>query len=618
MSFLSTLRNLLRSPRKPRRSRRPASRRLSWRPMVEILEDRTCPSGTWTELAPAGPAPLARYGHNAVEDQAHDRMIVFGGEPTFGNLGGLNDVWVLSHADGVGGTPTWTQLTPLGTPPSGRDDASAVYDPSSNEMIVFGGDTTRGYTTGLTNDTWVLTNADGLGGTPQWIQLAPSGTPPETRWDAGAAYDVANNRMIIVGGHATGALHDVWVLENANGLTGIPTWIELNPAGTAPPYGYEPVGYDPASNRVIVFDTSADNTTRVLSNANGLGGTPVWTELSPTGTPPSPRAFFGSVYDPAMNQMTVFGGTKVNTGFCNEVYTLAHANGLGGTPAWTQVSAGSPAPDPRLHTTAVFNPTSRIMTVFGGTNETSAIFGDVWVIALSTSSTATAGGTEGSLNSSVLSGATFTDANPGDHSADMTAVITWGDNGPTSLGVVSYSAGVYTVAGAHLHRGGHVPHQHRGQRRRRQYDHDQRHGHGSRSCRRADRWLHRDGGRGRQFWDADGGDVHRSGRARSRRRLLGDDRLGRRLQLGGHHHPVEWRLHRPGQSYLHRGQRAVQPGFQPLPDHRDHPPRSRAGCDGNQHSDGQQGEHEHDDDLFDRRHVGARPKRYFHGRGQRH
>ena len=42
--------------------------------------------------------------------------------------------------------------------------------------------------------------------------------------------------------------------------------------------------------------------------------------------------------------------------------------------------------------------------------------------ALGGSSAAVAGGTEGATNSSVLSGATFTDANPGDHSGDMTAV----------------------------------------------------------------------------------------------------------------------------------------------------------------------------------------------------
>ncbi|MGO8748676.1 MAG: hypothetical protein ACLQNE_22120 [Thermoguttaceae bacterium] len=72
---------------------------------------------------------------------------------------------------------------------------------------------------------------------------------------------------------------------------------------------------------------------------------------------------------------------------------------------------------------------------------------------LTGSTTAVAGGTENAANSSVLSGATFTDANPGNQTADMTATITWGDNGPTSLGTVSYNAGsgVYTVGGSHTY-----------------------------------------------------------------------------------------------------------------------------------------------------------------------
>ncbi len=231
-------------------------------------------------------------------------MIVFGGESTFGNGGGLNDVWVLSNADGVGGTPAWTQLTPLGTPPSGRQNASAVYDPSSNEMIIFGGDQTRGYNGGDANDTWVLTHADGLGGTPQWIQLNPAGTLPIPRRQAGAVYDVAHYRMIVVGGITTSAgierLYDVCVLENANGLTGTPTWTEFSP-GTVPPIVYVPVVYDPASNRLVMLDNNFDGDTWVLSNADGLGGTPAWTQLSTTGTPPSSQGF-GAVYDPATNQ----------------------------------------------------------------------------------------------------------------------------------------------------------------------------------------------------------------------------------------------------------------------------------------------------------------------------
>src|SRR6185295_16969694 len=69
---------------------------------------------------------------------------------------------------------------------------------------------------------------------------------------------------------------------------------------------------------------------------------------------------------------------------------------------------------------------------------------------LTGSNTATAGGTEGATDSSVLAGATFTDANPGDHTEDFTATIHWGD-GQDSAGAVSYSGGVYTVDGTHTY-----------------------------------------------------------------------------------------------------------------------------------------------------------------------
>ena len=70
--------------------------------------------------------------------------------------------------------------------------------------------------------------------------------------------------------------------------------------------------------------------------------------------------------------------------------------------------------------------------------------------ALTGSSAATAAGREGATDSSVLAGATFTDSNPGNHTADFTATINWGDSG-TSSGTVSYDSGVYTVSGSHTY-----------------------------------------------------------------------------------------------------------------------------------------------------------------------
>ena len=65
-----------------------------------------------------------------------------------------------------------------------------------------------------------------------------------------------------------------------------------------------------------------------------------------------------------------------------------------------------------------------------------------------TSSTVAASGTEGASTGSIVL-ATFTDANPGNNTADMTATINWGGAGSGSTsGTVTYSGGTYTVTGS--------------------------------------------------------------------------------------------------------------------------------------------------------------------------
>ena len=90
----------------------------------------------WTQLAPSGTAPSARSRHTAVYDAVGNRMIAFGGTDSSSFF---NDVWVLSNANGSGGTPAWTQLAPSGTAPPAREAPAAVYDAAGNRMIVFGG-----------------------------------------------------------------------------------------------------------------------------------------------------------------------------------------------------------------------------------------------------------------------------------------------------------------------------------------------------------------------------------------------------------------------------------------------------------------------------------------------
>ncbi len=79
------------------------------------------------------------------------------------------------------------------------------------------------------NDVWVAP----LSAPRTWAQLSPSGTPPASRTQQAAIYDAANGRLIVFGGLSdAGPLNDVWALF----LNGPPTWIELTPAGDAPPF----------------------------------------------------------------------------------------------------------------------------------------------------------------------------------------------------------------------------------------------------------------------------------------------------------------------------------------------------------------------------------------------
>jgi galactose oxidase-like protein len=295
----------------------------------------------WTTVIPNGAlgSPVGRTFHTAVYDAANSRMIVFGGCAFTGDLCSnyLNDVWVLTNANGVSGTPTWTQLAPTGAPPAPRWGQAAAYDPVNNRMIVYGGDNQHI----VFSDTWVLSNANGLSGTPTWTQLSPSGGPPEGQDSPSIVYDASNNLLIEFGGAAQNFGHDtnsVWTLSNANGVGGAPVWKKILANGSAgsPPKrdGFVSV-YDSANNRMVVFGGNADTPTGfpglndawVLADANGVSGTPQWTKLAPAGTKPGGRTAHVGGYDSTNNRLIIYGGGSWDADFFS-TWVLTGANGL--------------------------------------------------------------------------------------------------------------------------------------------------------------------------------------------------------------------------------------------------------------------------------------------------
>jgi hypothetical protein len=292
----------------------------------------------WIQLAPTGGPPADRYAHVAVYDSTNNRMIVFGG---LGSSGFLHDAWVLTNANGVGGTPQWIQLAPIGGPPPAGVWSSGVYDSGTNRMIVFGGESAAclGFCSAST-DVWILTNANGIGGAAQWIQLAPTGGPPPDRFAHMAIYDSVSNRMTLFGGlGSSGVLYDAWVLANANGIGGSAQWIQLSPTGGPPPLGIWSRGvYDSGTNRMITYGgeispclgfCGATAGGGFLENANGLGTIPPnWIpNLGAAAPRPPDRYAHVAVYDSRTNRLIAFGGLG-SSGYLHDAWFLNNANGV--------------------------------------------------------------------------------------------------------------------------------------------------------------------------------------------------------------------------------------------------------------------------------------------------
>jgi hypothetical protein len=325
-------------------------------------------SAQWTAH---GPGP--RYLHSAVFDSSTDQMIVFGGTD-YGTTN-YNDLWVTVNVMNSDCNPTcdldWVYDTPTGTPPAARSGHTAVYDSTNSRMIVFGGAT--GFPTPCVNDVWVLENANGVAGNPTWTELNPGGTPPPAREGQVAAYDATTNTMTIFGGTDCNGnyLNDAWAMMNANGLGGTPKWKELAPTGTLPPgRAYMAAAFNATANTLTVYGGTNNPASNflsdvwLLSGANGTGKTSSWKELSPQGTAPPARYGPATGYDSTNNILMIAGG-QTPEGLLGDTWLLQNADNSGGTPTWVQVSpthVGSQL----YYSSGIYDPTTNQMVEFAG------------------------------------------------------------------------------------------------------------------------------------------------------------------------------------------------------------------------------------------------------------
>jgi len=310
----------------------------------------TIMDGTWVEEFPGAAAPSAREVPIAIYDPVRDRMVIFGGY----HSGALGDVWALSLA----GSPEWAPITPAGTPPSPKFFTAAIYDPVRDRVVIFGGYDNAYH---LNGDVWALS----LGGSPEWTQLNPGGDPPSPRIGQAGIYDPVRDRMVVFGGWDGSYLNDVWALS----LGSSPEWTQLSPSLDSPiDRGLPTAIYDPVRDRMVIFGGKYDDDTGIehpLSDVWALwfGESLVWTEITPA-PGPSARLLHTAIYDPARDRMVVFGGAEGSWpySYFDDVWALS----LSGNPAWTQLTPAGTPPSPRGYHASIYDPMRDRMVAFGG------------------------------------------------------------------------------------------------------------------------------------------------------------------------------------------------------------------------------------------------------------
>jgi hypothetical protein len=116
--------------------------------------------------------------------------------------------------------PTWSTLSPPTSPPALRG-AAAAYDAANQTVVVFGGELPDG---ALSNQTWVWNGTT-------WSRVDRGfGSVPPARIGASMAYDAELDQLILFGGESSGRtlLDDTWLWNGAS-------WIELSAPSTPGP-----------------------------------------------------------------------------------------------------------------------------------------------------------------------------------------------------------------------------------------------------------------------------------------------------------------------------------------------------------------------------------------------
>ncbi len=314
---------------------------------------QTAPNWSQAMLNTSPPPPRAQ--HAMAFDSIHSQVVLFGGFLQTGTVGALppteyNDTWVWNGSK-------WTNVSPSGQGPIGRDWHAMVFDSARQQLVLFGGETSPSVSAGsVLSDTWTW---DGM----NWTLKSPP-TSPTARKGHAMVYDAAHSQVVLFGGQifqrqglntSFVSQNDTWVWDGTN-------WTQKTPTNSPPARAGHAMAYDSAHGQVVMFGGTTDagsdlKDTWIWDGTN-------WTQKSPQNSP-SVRWGHAIAYDSGHNDVVMFGGTS--NGFVqNDTWLWDGGN-------WTQLSIQT-SPTARTTHAMVDDSTTGLLIVFGGDSNSATYF----------------------------------------------------------------------------------------------------------------------------------------------------------------------------------------------------------------------------------------------------
>jgi hypothetical protein len=255
-----------------------------------LLNDTWLFDGTnWTKVQTAT-APLPRYNAGFAYDKGSKKLVLFGGQSLNTDF---SDTWLWD-----GATETWTQATPLHSPPP-LGGTMAFTDPRSGHAMLFGGLLQQGG--------YVDTTYRWNGTSWQLLNLSPR---PQARTMGAISFDNKTRTVVLFSGLPEPDTNNTWVWDGTS-------WTQKFPPTQPPQTNFPSAGYDAGLRSVVVFG----GLNGFPQNETWLWDGSTWNDATPSQAP-SPRSRAGMAYDPAIGRLILFGGTPDIGQFLSDTWEL--------------------------------------------------------------------------------------------------------------------------------------------------------------------------------------------------------------------------------------------------------------------------------------------------------